>query len=279
MKGIFTFSIFIFFYIGSYSQDLVLVNDALYNNNQVVAFLKKEVNAGNPFADIKLYNLQKKNIINAVVKKLKAPVRELKSFFYYDIIFPELNDSFSLYYDKEAFSIHFAEIINRYHLIENGQLNLNGVANFKKQYSQQALSEKIDAIRTYLNDTRNYNHQVERDRTKPVYIINERSIIQDSVVIGYFNITDVPVNLDKVATQNPIQRVDFMINPEQKVEIRMTDGTVVENRYLQEYFSTMRKNDLGYELFINSKPPKLSMANRYVVLLGLACCLVENYAL
>ena len=66
MKGIFTFSIFIFFYIGSYSQDLVLVNDALYNNNQVVAFLKKEVNAGNPFADIKLYNLQKKNITNAI---------------------------------------------------------------------------------------------------------------------------------------------------------------------------------------------------------------------
>lgn len=279
MKGMFTFSIFMFFYNVIYSQNLVLVNDVLYNNNQVVAFLKKEVNAGNPFADIRLYNVQKKNIINAVVKKMKAPVRELKSFYYYDIIFPELNDSLSLYYDKEAFSIHFAEIINKYHLIVNGQLNLNGITNFKKQYSQQALSAKIEAMRTYLNDTRNYNHQVERDRTKPIYLFNERSIMQDSVVIGYFNITDIPVNLDKAATQNPLQRVDFMINPRQKVEIRMTDGTVVENRYLQEYFSTMRKKDVGYELFIKSKPPKMSMANRYVILLGLACCLVENYAL
>jgi uncharacterized protein YutD len=224
-------------------------------------------------------NLQNKNIITANVKKMHAPVKELKSFFYYDIIFPDLKDSFSIYYDKEAFSIHLAAIINNYQLIKNDQLNAEGVIKFKQQYSQQLLADKIDAMKNYLNETRNYHLQVKRDSTKPVFIINERSIMQDSVIIGYFNISNLPVNFENAAKQNPLARTESIINPKQNIEIRLPGGNLVEQRYFDEYFSSMQKKDPGYNLFQKSKPKKMSMGNLNSYLLGLVCSLVENYTL
>jgi|GEM_PF-5163922 len=57
-------------------------------------------------------------------------------------------------------------------------------------YNRQSLESKIEVMMKYLNETRNFNYQAERDRSKPVYLINEKTIMQDSTLIGYIMIID-----------------------------------------------------------------------------------------
>lgn len=250
----------------------MLTDSVIYVGKKPIAFYTKEANKTVPHYDITVYSLSKKLLMTVQVKTFPAPVKELKSFDYYEIIFAAVQDTFALYHEGEAFPVTFAEIIRDYQLIKNNQLDTAAIRRFKAGYNH-ALENKVDEMSTYLEETRHFNDQVERDRTKPVSVINNRKIMQDGKLIGYLSGEDVQAVADRNGTA--------------LFEITMPDGRKVEYDKKIYVGATLSETDLEkgiadnplqqlYNISRNKKLPWYSEGEKYI---GLLCRLIIDYDL
>jgi len=169
----------------AHAQDVNLTDSVIYFGKEPVAYYLKVINESNPHYNVYIISLDKKILIAAQVVNFKAPSDELKSFYYYDLIFHNEKDTVAVYYEGQAFTLELASIIQQYKLIANDKVDTNALVRFKKEYGGNvALQAKIKEYEKYFVDRRNYNEQTVRDRTKPVIIIGDRTIMQDGKVIG-----------------------------------------------------------------------------------------------
>jgi len=174
-----------FITVSLYAQDVRLNDSVIFINDKPVALYSKTLSNSTPYSNMEVYSFDDYVLIKAEVIKFNAPVAELKPFYYYELTFPPTADTFAIYIEDEAFPIVLAKIIRDYGLIDNNQLNKKNVTRFiSHHYGGPALTAKIKSFENHLNDTRYFNEQVKRDRTKPVTIINDRVIMQDGVKIG-----------------------------------------------------------------------------------------------
>ncbi|MBC7935742.1 MAG: hypothetical protein H7Y86_10370 [Rhizobacter sp.] len=278
MKTILLLSFF-GFVCPAFAQKMLFQNDIVYTDGKPVAIFKKKTHGGDGAMSIDVFSTGNKLLVQLVAKKMKAPIRELASFYYHDIIFPSTRDSLSVYNPGEALSLHLFSLIDQYKLIQNQAIDSSAVEALKKGYSQKRFDDKINQMVQYLEDTRNYHNQVERDRTKPVYILNEKNIMQDSVLIGRFVIADMPVSENFYRNSSLLAQTEQSINPRQNIDVLLKSGHIVDKRFYMEYFPGAGQRLLGSTLYKQSKPKNMSDGNYYAKLLGLACCLIENYAL
>ncbi|MBK8520620.1 MAG: hypothetical protein IPL54_06945 [Chitinophagaceae bacterium] len=167
------------------AQDVRLNDSVIFINNDPVALYAKTLNTSTPRYNMEVYSFDDYVLIKAEVIKFNAPVAELKPFYYYELTFPPTADTFAVYIEDEAFPLVLAKIIRDYDLISKNELNKKNVARFMQDYyGGPALTAKIKSFEDYLNETRYFNEQEKRDRTKPVTIINNNVIMQDGVKIG-----------------------------------------------------------------------------------------------
>ena len=169
------------------AQEVMLTDSVIYIGKDPVAFYTKKSNNSVPHCDMSVFSLTKELLLSANTRIFEAPVKELKPFDYYEIVFPELKDTFALYYEGQAFPLTLAAIIRDYHLIKNNRLDTAAARKFESTYDVTSLNQKLDEITSYLTQTRHFDEQVVRDRTKPVQVINGRKIMQDHQLIGYVN--------------------------------------------------------------------------------------------
>jgi hypothetical protein len=167
------------------AQDINLTDSIIYFGTTPVAYYVKALNESDPHYNVYVISLDKKILIAAQVVKFKAPSPELKSFYYYDLIFHNEKDTVPIYYQGQAFTLELASLIQQYKLIDSNKIDTNALARFKKEYrGNAALQAKIKEYEKYFIDRRNYNEQTVRDRTKPVIIVADRSIMQDGKLIA-----------------------------------------------------------------------------------------------
>jgi len=171
--------------LASRAQEISLSDSVIYFDNKPAAYYVKTINESDPHYNIYIISLDMELLLAAQVVKFQAPVRELKSFYYYDLILHSSKDTFSMYHEGQAFPLELAQILRDYKLLENNKINKIAWRKFKYAYTGNAdLKAKIKTYENYLVDTRFFNEQVDRDRTKPVTIINDRIIMQDEKKIG-----------------------------------------------------------------------------------------------
>ncbi|MBP6022860.1 hypothetical protein [Ferruginibacter sp.] len=167
------------------AQEINLSDSVIYFDNKPVAYYVKELNQSDPHYDIYIISLDMKLLIAARVVKFDAPIRELKPFYYYDLIFHNEKDTFSIYHEGQAFALEMASLLKKYNLLGGNKINKDSLASFKKVYNGNTLLwAKIKEYETYLNENRFFSEQTVRDRTKPVTIINDKIIMQDGKKIG-----------------------------------------------------------------------------------------------
>jgi hypothetical protein len=183
-KYILTLS-FVFLGLVSFAQDINLSDSIIYFDNKPVAYYVKELNESTPHYNIYIISLNKELLIAAQVVKFEAPVRELKPFYYYEVIFQKEKDTFSIYHEGQAFSLELASLLKQYKLLDGNKISRNGLYKFKKDYQDNAsIKAKIKDYENYLDETRYFSEQTVRDRTKPVTIVNDKIIMQDGKKIG-----------------------------------------------------------------------------------------------
>ena len=264
------------------AQEVKLTDSIILMDNKPVAFFYKELNKSYLRYNIELTNINNDLIIKAEVIKFNAPVDELKPFFYYELTFPPFADTFAVYIEDEAFPLVLGKIIRDYKLITNDQLDKNGVANFKSNYpGGPALMAKIQSFEVYLNGSRYFNEQVNRDRTKPVTIINDRIIMQDGIKIG--TISEVQ-NLQVTNQSSQIQPLenlrDYNSRAANKAQLFFANGRKIDlNTDFTQYEKTLTKGEKGYLLYEISRPKNLSPGSYTDQLLKRICYLIEDYAL
>ena len=246
-----------------------------------------------PRYNIEVFNLQGKTAIEAEVIEFASPVKELKPFFYYELRFPAIPDTFSLYHDGEAFPQALAKIMADYKLLKDDKIDTGAVNYFKKVYpGGAALQAKINEVTDYLNVTRNFDEQVIRDRTKPVSIINDRIIMQDGVKIGNINTiqnvreTNTPIYATGQRSsygQAPVNYTyiaDYVMKITEETEIHFPNGRKLErDRVRNNYFSWNKKGETGYNLFEISKKRKYKVGSGSENLIRWICFLIEDYDL
>lgn len=178
-----------------FSQEVTLTDTIIYFDKTPIALYHKTLSSSTPRYNIDVYNFSKDTLVTATIIKFDAPVDNLKPFYYYELVFPSITDTFSIYVEDEAFPLVLGKILRDYKLISNNNLDKTAVTNFKQTYpGGPALTARIKAVEDYLNETRNFYEQVERDRTKPVSISNGGNIMQDNKTIGRVRETELPGN-------------------------------------------------------------------------------------
>ncbi|HRD59093.1 MAG TPA: hypothetical protein PK504_13680 [Ferruginibacter sp.] len=256
------------------AQNLQLHNNVVYENNKPIAVFTKQLYNNSGEIGLTIAN-NNKILFTVVPKKFKAPVKELRSFYYHELIFNNGNDSLA-FYSTESLILHVFNLIKEYNLIPGGIANAESFATLKKMYNRQSLESKIEVMMKYLNETRNFNYQAERDRSKPVYLINEKTIMQDSTLIGYIMITE-----QFQSTNSLLQATNQMVNPNEAITVQMVSNIEVQPEMFRDCLPNIGQMNkmMGNALYKISKPSKLTDANIYCKRLALACCLIENYAL
>ena len=280
-----------------FAQDVRLNDSVIFINNKPVALYAKFPSPAASQFNMEVYSFDDYVLIKAEVIKFSAPVAELKSFYYYELTFPPTADTFAVYIEDEAFPIVLAKIIRDYDLISKNELNKKNVTRFISQYNGgPALTAKIKSFEDYLNDTRYFNEQVKRDRTKPVTIINDRIIMQDGVKIGLitvnknYTVTNRPASIavDKSSNgQTMTQVTDQVINSATETQILLANDREVENS--KYYTGWSRENPkekpdnpkLAKEknLYQVSKAANKKISSYTDQLLMRVCFLIEDYAL
>ncbi len=271
-----------------FAQDVRLNDTIIFIGNQPVAQYSKALCKSTPCYNMEVYSFDDYVLIKAEVIKFNAPVAELKPFYYYELTFPPTADTFAVYIEDEAFPIVLAKIIRDYDLINKNELNRKNVTRFIAQYyGGPALTAKIKSVEDYLNDTRHFNEQVIRDRTKPVSIINDRIIMQDGIKIGLivenknYTVTNRPAGIavDKSSNGKTMTMVtDQIINAATETQIQMSNERVVDNsRYHSRGFSTEKSNEKN--LYQVSKAALKKSDSYSDQLLMWVCFLIENYEL
>jgi len=167
------------------AQDINLTDSVIYFGKEPVAYYVKALNESAPHYNVYVISLDRKILIAAQVVKFQAPSSELKSFYYYDLIFHNEKDTVAMYYEGQAFTLELALLLQQYKLIDSNKIDTNAFARFKKEYGgNAALQAKIKQYEKYLIDRRDFNEQTVRDRKKPVIIVGNRIIMQDGKEIG-----------------------------------------------------------------------------------------------
>ncbi len=277
----------------SFCQEILLKDSVIYIDQKPAAFYTTTLSNSMPRYNMEVYNLQRKTVIEAEVIEFAAPVKELKSFFYYELRFPSIPDTFSLYHDGEAFPQALAKIMVDYKFLRGNTIDTGAVNYFKKvSPGGSALQAKINEVTDYLNVTRNFDEQVIRDRTKPVSIINDRIIMQDGIKIGNINTiqnvkeTNTPIYATGQKSsygQAPVNYTyiaDYVMKITEETEIHFPNGRKIErDRVRNVYFSWNKKGETGYNLFEISKKKKYKVGSGNENLLRWICFLIEDYDL
>jgi|GWRWMinimDraft_6_1066014.scaffolds.fasta_scaffold10768_2 hypothetical protein len=270
------------------AQDVRLNDSVIFINNKPVALFAKFPSPIESQYDMEVYSFDDFVLIKAELIKFAAPVAELRSFNYYELTFPPTADTFAVYIEEEALPVVMAKIIRNYDLINKNELNKKNVTRFINQYpGGPALTAKIKSFEDYLNETRHFNEQVIRDRTKPVSIINDRIIMQDGVKIGLivenkdFIVSNRPTSIavDKSSNGNTTRHVtDQVIYTETETIIQMANERLVDNsKYHSGRWNSEKSNEKN--LYKISKAA-LKKTDRYSdQLLMWVCSLIEDYDL
>lgn len=283
-------------FTGSVSAQEVRLNDSvIFINNYPVAFYSKTLNNTPLRYDIEVYNTDDYVLIKAETVKFESPLTDPEAFYYYEISFPPLADTFSIYIIDEAFPLVLGRIIKDYDLISNNQLNVENVKQFKSSYyGGPALTTQIKMFTENLNKVLHLDEQVVRDRSKPVSLIQNK-IMQDGKIIGTINMyTENKVTSERrlVGTTLAYTRKDgmqynkgiystvYQNNPYNRTEIAMPNGRIIDFKQ----FSRLVTNEIklkGKQLWKKSesvygKNKKLGQpapAPEYI------CSLIEGNAL
>ena len=277
----------------AFTQDVKLTDSVIYINDKPVAFYYKELNSSILKYNIDVTSLKNDYLIKAEVIKFNAPVDELKPFFYYELTFPAIADTFAIYLEDEAFPLALGKLIRDYKLISNDQLDRKAVANFKANYAGGPMLEaKIQAVEDYLDQTRYFYDQVKRDRTKPVTIINERVIMQDGVKIGTIHqfenlqISNQPIYVNQVKSTYgkndvPITTVsDYQTSTVTETQIFFANGRKMDYKEMNsDYEKSKLRKETGRSLYEISRPKDLPRGSYNDNLLRRVCFLIEEYAL
>lgn len=275
------------------SQEVLLKDSIIYINNNPAAIYSTAISNGMQRYNVTIHTLNGKTAIEAELIAFTAPVKELRSFFYYELRFPMIPDTFSLYHDGEAFPLALAKIMADYRLLKDNKIDTGAVNYFKKVYpGGTALQARINDVTDYLNVTRNFDEQVIRDRTKPVSIINDRIIMQDGIKIGYINSiqnikeTNIPIygtGQKSAYGQAPVNYTyiaDYVMKITEETEIHFPNGRKIErDRVRNNYFSWNKKGETGYTLFEISKKRKYKVGSGSENLIRWICFLIEDYDL
>jgi len=272
----------------SLAQEVTLTDSVIYINSKPVALYYKELIASTPRYNMEVFSLAGNLLITAEVIKFNTPVDELKPFFYYELRFTLPADTIALYVEEEAFPLVLSKIIGRYNLISNNKIDDTALNKFKSTYPGiTALTAKIKEIEDYLIETRKFNEQVKRDRSKPVKIINEKIIMQDGVKIGYFteylnyNVTNQPIYATLVNSDAPDKPkriiIDYQTQTNIETKIYFANGTEVQYKSSNMGNRSRMKEETGKSLYEISKNKKMS--GKSASLLSRACYLIENFAL
>ncbi len=290
MKNFFAALLSFFFIINLAAQDVRLNDSVIFINNNPIALYSKGLSNSPQRYNMEVYSFTDYVLIKAEVIKFNAPVAELRPFYYYELTFPPIADTFAIYIEEEAFPLVLGKIIRDYNLISNDQLNKKAVAYFKSSYyGGPALLAKIKSFEDYLNETRYFNEQALRDRTKPVIIINDKVIMQDGVKIGLitevqnYNVTNRPVS---VYTDKSNYGIPFKVVPDQVITSSKERQILLPNeRKIDKYGITsqwmplQQKNKTEKNLYKISVPANGKISSYTDDLLKWVCFLIENYSL
>ena len=283
-----------------FAQDVRLNDSVIFINDKPVALYSKSLSNSPNRYNMEVYGFDDYVLIKAEVIKFKAPVPELKPFYYYELTFPPTADTFAMYIEEEAFPLTLAKIIRDYNLISKNELNKKSVSRFiSNYYGGPALTAKIRSFEDYLNETRYFNEQEKRDRTKPVTIINNRIIIQDGVKIGFIaeyqnansgnHTYQVPTVVNDSSGAHVAQRAlnDEVVNTSNETEITLYNGRRVDNQgYYQARSREKRtgkagvaKDDDERDLYQLSKAANKRIGASTDYLLMKVCAMIEDYVL
>lgn len=274
--------------VSAAAQEVAISDSVIYFDKTPVAYYVKEITPTSPHYNVYIISLNKKILIAAQVAVFEAPVRELKSFYYYNLIFQNEKDTVAIYHEGQAFTLELANILKDYHLLDGSKINKDSLTQFKKNYTGNALLlAKIKEFETYLNDDRFFNEQVVRDRTKPLTIVNDRIIMQDGKKIGVIaiNTADITNNtFSKVPwTEDPVYYIP--INNEsprqanyKNIQVVLPTQRVVDaSRVIIDPSDKRNRHDNTHPLYEKSLP--LNKSDRDEAILWAICQLVENYLL
>jgi hypothetical protein len=268
------------------AQDMKLLDEVVYENKTPVAYFSKLLysnNNPNNISGLLVYNNTKKLLFTVIPKKVVVQLSKIDPFYYYDINFLQANDSISIY-PQEALSLHIFNLIKDYRLIKNGDIDSAALANLQTNYDRSAFNAKMLPVWQFMYEPKNFERQVKRNRDKPVYLINESIIMQDSVKIGYFakriraNIDDRPTPAVTIAREETFLVIKpapalHTVDSWENSEIRMADDTPVDNLPM---LMNLKPATKLYEI---SLPLKKKPSPKYKQRLELACLLIENYSL
>ncbi|HMI79018.1 MAG TPA: hypothetical protein VK484_09490 [Ferruginibacter sp.] len=261
-----------------FAQHTRLSDSIIYIDNKPAALYKKTFSESVLRYDMEVFSFKHELLIKAEAMKFDAPVPELKPFFYYELIFPSIKDTFSIYLEDEAFPLVLGKIISDYQLIQADALNRRGYRNFKNTYpGGPALTAKIKSVIEYLNNTRDFKVQVQRNRTMPVSIVNNRVIMQDGIKIGNlsFGTALAPeFNATIFNSSNQIQEI-FQVFLPNKTAIDLAKLGGGANRVTFD----QNKYEHGESLYKRSIAVKNSYSSYEEYLLRRICYLIANYAL
>lgn len=261
-------------------------DSVIYFDKKPVAYYVKELSQSSPHYNMYIISLNKKLLVAAEVRKFEAPVRELKSFYYYNIVFQNEKDTVAIYHEGQAFTLELVKLLKDYHLLDGNKINKDSLRMFKKKYTGNVLLlAKIKEFETYLIDYRFFNEQVVRDRTKPVTIENDRVILQDGKKIGL-----IASNSEGDMTFVKVMSTD---NGNMGIPTNNEVTGVLSYKYIQIILPTQRmvdaskvlidspdqrsRHDGSHPLYENSY--KLNKSDRNESILWGICQLVENYLL
>jgi hypothetical protein len=276
-----------------FAQDVRLNDSVIFINNKPVAQYAKTSGNSTPRYNMEVYSFDDYVLIKAEVIKFNAPVAQLKSFYYYELTFPPTADTFAIYLEEESFPLVLAKIIRDYDLINKNELNKKNVTRFiHEYYGGPALVAKVKSFEDYLNETRYFNEQEKRDRTKPVTIINDRVIMQDGVKIGLIAVnknyqeSKVPISVTR-DTSNPrkpaVVAYDYITTSSTETAILFANGRKVENpdNYYRWNSGNFKKNggSTKSNLYQISKEANKKIGNSSDEYLLYVCALIEDYAL
>ena len=167
------------------AQEVSLTDSVIYFDKKPVAYYVKSMNESDPHYNIYIISLNMELLLAAQVVKFEAPVRELKSFYYYDLILHAGKDTLAMYHEGQAFPLELATLIKENNLLTGNTINRAAWEKFKYTFNgNAALKAKIKSYENYLVETRYFDEQTVRDRTKPVTIVNDKIIMQDGKKIG-----------------------------------------------------------------------------------------------
>jgi hypothetical protein len=281
----------------SVAQDVRLSDSVIFINDIPVALYSKELSKSMPRYNMEVYSFDDYVLIKAEIIKFNAPVAELRPFYYYELSFPPTADTFAIYIEEEAFPLVLAKIIRDYDLINKNELNKKNVSRFiSHYYGGPALTAKIKSFEDHLNETRYFNEQEKRDRTKPVTIINDRVIMQDGVKIGLIAVNKnykesrVPVSVTRDTSnfrRPAVVQYDYVTTSSNQTDILFANGRKVENRRYYNNWSSERpkkksenlKAATEKTLYQISKAANKKIDSHTDQLLMWVCALIEDYAL